>query len=149
MTKIRLTKEFFFEMAHALWNYDGDCSSIHGHSYSLQVTVLGEPIQDANHPKYGMVVDFGELKQIVLEEVVTPFDHAIVISSLVPPETYANMGSMFENKWVVPYQPTCENFLIDFQEKIRKRLPPQLKLVSLKLQETPTSFAEWLSSDNE
>lgn len=149
MQKIRLTKEFFFEMAHALWNYDGACSNIHGHSYSLQVTVLGTPIMDAGHPKYGMVVDFGELKKIVVEEVVNRFDHAIVISSLVPAETYANMGPMFANRRVVDYQPTCENFLIDFQDKIKKRLPTHLKLVSLKLKETPTSYAEWYSSDNE
>ena len=41
MTKIRITREFTFEMAHALWNYDGPCRNIHGHSYKLYVTVFG------------------------------------------------------------------------------------------------------------
>ena len=149
MAKIRLTKEFFFEMAHALWNYDGACSNIHGHSYRLLVTVLGEPIDDPSHPKNGMVMDFGELKKIVNEEIVKPFDHAVVISSLVPPDMYSKMGVMMANKMVVDYQPTCENFLNDFQERIQKNLPSHLKLVALILHETPTSYAEWLSSDNE
>lgn len=149
MAKIRLTKEFFFEMAHALWNYDGPCSNIHGHSYRLLVTVMGEPVSDPANPKNGMVVDFGELKKIVAEEIVKPFDHAVVISSLVPKDMYEKMGVMMANKMVVNYQPTCENFLVDFQQRIQKRLPVHLKLVSLKLHETPTSYAEWISSDNE
>jgi 6-pyruvoyltetrahydropterin/6-carboxytetrahydropterin synthase len=51
MAKIRLTKEFNFEMAHALWNYDGLCKNIHGHSYKLLVTVIGEAITDKKNPK--------------------------------------------------------------------------------------------------
>jgi len=43
MTKIRLTKEFDFEMAHSLLNYDGLCQHIHGHSYKLAVTVIATP----------------------------------------------------------------------------------------------------------
>ena len=41
MAIIRVTKEFRFEMAHALWNYDGPCSNVHGHSYILYVTFQG------------------------------------------------------------------------------------------------------------
>ncbi len=65
MNWIRITKEFRFEMAHALWNYDGLCRNLHGHSYILRVTVKGQPIADSNHPKFGMVMDFGDLKAIV------------------------------------------------------------------------------------
>ena len=41
--KLRLTKAFGFEMAHALTGYDGKCCNIHGHSYKLFVTIEGEP----------------------------------------------------------------------------------------------------------
>ena len=58
MSVIRVTKEFTFEAAHALYNYDGQCSNIHGHSYRLFVTVKGSPVSDINHPKNGMVMDF-------------------------------------------------------------------------------------------
>ena len=53
MAKIRVTKQFGFEMSHALFNYDGLCRSIHGHSYKLQVTVCGEPVDEPGHSKDG------------------------------------------------------------------------------------------------
>ncbi|HQQ12325.1 MAG TPA: 6-carboxytetrahydropterin synthase, partial [Bacteroidales bacterium] len=68
MSKIRITKEFKFEMAHALLGYDGPCRNVHGHSYELIVTVIGEPIAETGHVKLGMVMDFGDLKRIVMSE---------------------------------------------------------------------------------
>ena len=79
MAAIRLTKEFSFEMAHTLAGYDGPCREIHGHSYKLFVTVKGEPVADAAEPKYGMVMDFGELKRIVGRLIVDRYDHALVM----------------------------------------------------------------------
>lgn len=149
MAKIRLTKEFRFEMAHALWNYDGLCRNIHGHSYILQVTVLGEPITDEQNPKLGMVMDFGELKKIVNSEIVKPLDHAIVMSRKNPENQMVNLSEMTERLFVVDFQPTCENMLVDFAEKLKMRLPDNVTLFSLKLHETANSFAEWYASDNE
>ena len=71
MTVIRLTKEFSFEAAHALDGYDGPCREIHGHSYRLFVTVKGCPAAGEGDPKCGMVMDFGVLKRIVNEEIVS------------------------------------------------------------------------------
>ena len=65
MTKIRITKKFDFEAGHALFGYDGKCKNIHGHSYKLFVTVIGEPINDSSHIKNGMVIEFGDLKTIL------------------------------------------------------------------------------------
>jgi len=149
MAKIRLTKEFRFEMAHALWNYDGLCRNIHGHSYILQVTVLGEPIADEQNPKLGMVMDFGELKKIVNSEIVKPLDHAIVLSRKNPENQIVALSEMTERMYVVDFQPTCENMLVDFAEKIKKHLPANVTLFSLKLHETANSFAEWYAADNE
>ncbi len=148
MAKIRLTKEFRFEMAHALWNYDGLCRNIHGHSYILAVTVIGEPIQDESNPKLGMVMDFGDLKRIVNEEIVNRLDHCIVISKMAPSEQLISIPQMSERYEVVDYQPTCENMLVDFAERIRQHLPENIQLFSLKLNETANSYAEWYASDN-
>ena len=68
MNEIRITKLFSFETGHALYGYDGKCRNVHGHSYKLSVTVIGTPIQDVNHVKFGMVIDFSDLKTIVKEE---------------------------------------------------------------------------------
>lgn len=148
MAKLRLTKEFRFEMAHALWNYDGPCRNIHGHSYSLNVTVIGEPISDINNPKYGMVMDFGEIKAIVKADIVNVFDHSVVFSNKAPVEQTKAIDQMFNKIEIVDYQPTCENLLIDFAGRIKSKLPKGVKLYSLKLRETPSGYAEWYAEDN-
>lgn len=136
---LRLTKEFNFEMAHALTGYDGKCKNIHGHSYRLFVTVEGKPITDPSSPKRGMVVDFGDLKKIVNECVVEPLDHAFVIASNSP----FNIPQLPTNKTVVvKFQPTCENLLTYFAQLLQPRMPQEVVLYSLRLYETATSYAE-------
>lgn len=150
MSNIRITKQFSFETGHALYGYDGKCKNVHGHSYRLNVTVIGEPITDTSHVKYGMVIDFSDLKKIVKEEIVNVFDHATVFNKNTPHvELARELETRGHNVLLVDYQPTSEMMVIDFAQKIKKRLPENIKLHSLKLQETATSFAEWYASDNE
>ncbi len=149
MTKIRVTKEFNFEIAHALWNYDGPCANIHGHSYRMFVTVIGDPINDENNPKNGMVVDFGDLKKIVNQEIIDPLDHSIILNKKAFDSLNSTDNQMFKKQYIVDYQPTCENMLIDFTRKLLKKIPAGLKLHNIKLYETATSFAEWYASDND
>ncbi|GGW57785.1 6-pyruvoyltetrahydropterin/6-carboxytetrahydropterin synthase [Winogradskyella epiphytica] len=150
MNKIRITKQFSFETGHALYGYDGKCKNVHGHSYSLFVTVIGTPISDNTNVKFGMVIDFGDLKKIVKEEIVDVFDHATVFNKNTPHvELAKELQQRDHNVLLVDYQPTSEMMVIDFAEKIKERLPKTIKLHSLKLQETTSSFAEWYASDNE
>lgn len=149
MSKIRITKQFSFETGHALYGYDGKCKNVHGHSYKLSVTVIGTPINDPSNVKNGMVIDFGDLKKIVKEEIVDKFDHASVFNQTTPHLDLANeLKSRGHDVILVNYQPTSENMVIDFAEKIKNRLPKNILLHSLKLQETESSFAEWYASDN-
>jgi 6-pyruvoyltetrahydropterin/6-carboxytetrahydropterin synthase len=148
MAKVRVTKQFDFEMAHALWNYDGPCRNIHGHSYRLFVTVIGDVINQKTNPKNGMLIDFGDLKKIIKTEIINEFDHAVMLNRTVPKELYSGMGQMLEKLRLVDYQPTCENMIADFAERIREKLPGGIELFSLRLHETSTSFAEWFESDN-
>ncbi len=149
MTKIRVTKQFTFETGHALYGYDGKCKNVHGHSYKLSVTVIGTPSTDKDDVKLGMVIDFGDLKQIVKEEVVDPFDHATVFNKNTP---HIELAEELQNRGhkviLANYQPTSENMVIDFAEKITARLPAHLLLHSLKLRETETAYAEWFREDN-
>jgi 6-pyruvoyltetrahydropterin/6-carboxytetrahydropterin synthase len=150
MQKIRITKQFSFETGHALHGYDGKCKNIHGHSYRLDVTVIGKPVADESNPKCGMVIDFSDLKKITKDEIVDVFDHATVFNKNTPHlELAMLLKSKGHNVLLVDYQPTTEMMVIDFAEKIKKRLPNNIKLHALKLQETATSFAEWFANDNE
>lgn len=149
MSRIRITKQFTFETGHALYGYDGKCRNVHGHSYKLSVTVIGSPITDTSHVKLGMVIDFGDLKKIVKEEVEDVFDHATVFNKNTPHmELAKELQERGHNVILVDYQPTSENMVIDFADKIKARLPKEISLFSLKLQETETSYAEWFASDN-
>ncbi len=150
MSKIRITKQFSFETGHALYGYDGKCKNVHGHSYKLSVTVIGSPITDTSHVKLGMVIDFGDLKKIVKEDIEDVFDHATVFNKNTPHiELAKELEQRGHNVILVDYQPTSENMVIDFAKKIKARLPENILLHSLKLQETETSFAEWYASDND
>lgn len=149
MSNIRITKQFSFETGHALYGYDGKCKNVHGHSYKLSVTVIGKPIKDQTNVKFGMVIDFSDLKKIVKTEIVDVFDHATVFNKNTPHiELAKELESRGHNVLLVDYQPTSEMMVIDFVKKIKKHLPKTISLHSLKLQETETSFAEWYANDN-
>ena len=149
MSNIRITKQFSFETGHALYGYDGKCKNIHGHSYQLFVTVIGKPISNSDHVKFGMVIDFSDLKKIIKEEIVDVFDHATVFNKNTPHvELAKELADRGHDVILVDYQPTSEMMIIDFAEKIKNRLPNTIKLHALKLQETTTCYAEWVASDN-
>lgn len=149
MALIRITKQFTFETGHALYGYDGKCKNVHGHSYKLSVTVIGKPIADSTHVKFGMVIDFGDLKKIVNREIVNVFDHATVFNKNTPHvELAKELSDRGHNVLLVDYQPTSEMMVIDFASKIKTFLPASIQLHSLRLQETATSCAEWFAADN-
>lgn len=149
MPTIRLTKRFTFETGHALYGYDGKCRNVHGHGYKLYVTILGKPITDSSHVKHGMVMDFGDLKKIVNEEIVDKYDHAMVFNKNSPHKALGEeLKSKGQQVILADFQPTSELLVNHFAKLIQKRLPDHIQLFSIKLQETDTSFAEWYTTDN-
>lgn len=149
MSIVRLTKIFKLEMAHALSGYDGLCKNIHGHSYKLYVTVIGRSINDDQNPKHGMVIDFGDMKKIVNENIVQEFDHALVLSRNTPDEIIKGLKMINQRLLLVPFQPTCENILLDFVKRIVNKFPDNIVLHAVKLYETDYSFCEWYIEDNQ
>jgi 6-pyruvoyltetrahydropterin/6-carboxytetrahydropterin synthase len=144
---LRVTKEFDFEMAHALDGHDGKCHNIHGHTYGLSVTFKGTPIDEVGAPKDGMVIDFSDLKTIVKKNVVDVFDHALVLrdnSRFLGTITPENNKRLI----LVPYQPTCEKLLEHMVEIIQQHMQPHMQLHSALLRETKSSYAEWYAEDN-
>ncbi len=148
MPKIRVTKRFHFEMAHTLYEYDGLCRNIHGHSYNLEVTLIGEPLSQPGHPKDGMVMDFGDLKKIVKEHIVSRFDHSLMVNRLVPREQVELLHKTTGRIIMVDFQPTTENIATHIAGILQQQLPGGVELFSIRLYETVTSFAEWFACDN-
>ena len=121
MTKV--TKLFEFEACHHLPHYDGACHNLHGHSYKLEVTVSGQVSKNENDPKCGMIIDFKDLKAIVKSVAVDKYDHS-------------NLNEFFPN-------PTAEIMVKQIAVDIMSKLPQGVYLMSCKLWETSTSYAEW------
>lgn len=121
---------------------------MHGHSYKLFVSVKGKPINNLEHSKNGMVMDFGDLKKIVNSEIVDEWDHAVLLNANSP---HKNLGETLEKEGhkviYCDYQPTCENMLYDIATKIKNKLPENISLAYLKLHETENSFGEWFAED--
>ena len=148
MPKIRVTKKFHFEMAHALYEYDGICRNIHGHTYNLEVTLIGITMEERGHPKDGMVIDFSQLKKVVTESIISVFDHALVVNSHFPKDNLAAFKKTTERLIIVDFQPTTENLIVHFAHILQQAFSSNVKLFSMRLYETQNSFAEWFASDN-
>lgn len=116
MLKTTMTKIFKFEMAHQLTDsYSQECQEIHGHSYSVEVTLEG-PID----PVTGMIMDFKKLKEIV-KPIIDSYDHKFF--------TKESYGA----------NPTAENMANDIFWKIRKKT---LLIIKIRLWETDTGYVE-------
>ncbi len=146
MTRIRLTKQFDFEAAHALEEYVGKCRDIHGHSYHLDVTVSGPVFHLSGELRKSMVMDFVDLKLIVKKNVIDKLDHQFIIHK---DSRFVGMITDNERLMIVDFVPTCENILIDIVNRIKSNLPGNIRLEYVFLRETPRSHAEWYREDNE
>jgi len=111
---MQITREFKFEAAHKLLRYDGPCENLHGHSYVLHVSIEGEV------DKNGFVMDFGELKIIVENHVISKLDHGYL------------------NKKIK--QPTAENIVIWIWERL---IEAKFPVCELKLWETSGGFVTY------
>ncbi len=148
LPRIRITKEFSFDMAHALYGHNGPCKNIHGHTYTLRVTLIGPVREQAGDTEDGMLIDFTVLKQWVNRQIISVFDHALVLNGTSPHAELKDIRKNFEKVIFLKRQPTCENLVVHFAELLRLDLPAELNLHHLFLQETPTSWAEWYQADN-
>lgn len=143
MAQIRITKLFSFEMAHSLDGYDGKCRNLHGHSYHLQVTIQSAKVGMEACGDDGMLFDFGDLKRLVQETVVERYDHSLVLNAAVDKSVLEAIKRYYDKVLVVDFQPTTENLLAEFAQRIGAALPSDIKLYSIRLSETENSFAEW------
>jgi 6-pyruvoyltetrahydropterin/6-carboxytetrahydropterin synthase len=138
---LQITKIFNFEMAHALYGYDGPCKDIHGHSYVLHVTVTTNYTESEYLGGTGIILDFKELKRIIGDTLIQKYDHGLVLS-----KSYLKANPNFsvaENLVVWDFEPSAENILLYFKNELDAVFPGEMRLVKLKLYETNNSFAEW------
>lgn len=149
MGNISITKEFTWDMAHMLAGHKGLCQNVHGHTYRMQVEVkaLSTNLPKEDLSSTGMVIDFQDLKTIIKDNVLEPFDHSFVYWDQSPDPLELKIAELLiENKRKVvklSYRPTVEEIASSFFNILKQKLSNyNLDLSSIKIWETPTSFAE-------
>jgi len=141
-----VTKEFSFDMGHRLPNHDGKCKNIHGHTYRLQVTTKGDVNASEGSPKEGMVVDFSDIKSVVKTFINEYLDHYFMVHEKDQPTHKFLIDNNFAVT-AVPFVPTAENmceWMFNMLSEDINKLG--CELYSLRLWETPSSFAEFKAS---
>ena len=143
-----IRKQFKFEMAHQLKDsYSAAChENLHGHSYVLELYFNSETVD-----KNGMVVDFGEVKDVI-GDYVNSWDHSLTMPVFFDKE-YLDMLKQYTKKMrITSYNPTAENMVKEMYREITKTLEKyqtdtygvvSWTLSKVRLHETTTGWAEY------
>lgn len=82
MVYAEISKKWTFDAAHQLPNHDGKCANLHGHTYTVTITLFG-PVKEVNgDPDEGMVMDYYHLGKFWKEELEPILDHKYLNDSL-------------------------------------------------------------------
>lgn len=126
-----------FDSAHFLHGYDGKCANIHGHRWTIEVTVVSEKLRDSGNCR-GMLIDFSDLKRAV-RTLADEFDHALIYEEgTLKQNTIAALKDENFHLISVPFRPTAENFARSFSEKLSSA---GLPVKSVSVWETPDNLA--------
>nr|WP_304217384.1 6-carboxytetrahydropterin synthase QueD [Fredinandcohnia onubensis] len=122
--RVLVSKEFTFDAAHHLHCYEGKCKNLHGHTYKVVFGISGFV------DEIGLVIDFGDIKEIWKQEIETYLDHRYLN------ETLPKMNTTAENMVVWIYE--------KMKESLNKRSEKynDLRVEFVRLYETPNSYAE-------
>jgi 6-pyruvoyltetrahydropterin/6-carboxytetrahydropterin synthase len=134
----RISKEFSFAMGHRLSLHQGLCKNFHGHNYKVIVGIESEVLD-----KYGMVMDFSDLKNIVNEKIFQ-YDHALMIN-INDKEMVEKMYDVIPSLKVkiTPYEPTAENMAKEIYLFVAPKLRPPVQMDYITVYETDTSKATY------
>lgn len=129
--RVLVSKEFTFDAAHHLHDYEGKCKNLHGHTYKVIFGLSG--YTDSR----GLMIDFGDIKDIWENEIEIHLDHRYLN------ETLPLMNTTAENMVVWIYEKMAEALSLKEYEGARVEF--------VRLYETPTSYAEarreWMESE--
>lgn len=143
---MRITKEIQWDMGHRVTNHYSQCRNLHGHRYKAQICVEGDLITKSGVSDEGMVVDFNDIKEIATKYIYDVLDHGFMVwdKDEVVLKFFKTNPQL--KHIVVSFVPTAENIadwiFTRLDNRLKDRYDTGLKLYSIKLWETPTSFVE-------
>ncbi len=142
---IQVTKIVEWDMGHRVPNHRSKCRNPHGHRYRLEVTVRGQLVKERGSSAQGMIIDFADVKQAMLERIHDVVDHGYMVY-----EDDDVMRSFFEENQsenfrvlVVPFVPTAENIAKWCYEQLQDAFPANVSIANCRIFETPNSWADY------
>lgn len=139
----KLTANASFDSAHFLSGYNGKCANIHGHHWTLEVSINGEELQQTGE-KRGMLIDFCDLKK-ALRDLADSFDHTLIYEKdTLKGATLTALKDENFSLVEVPFRPTAENFARHFYELLSFQ---GLPVCSVTVYETPDNYATYEISE--
>ena len=144
-----VTKEIGIDCGHRVPNHKSKCKNIHGHRYRIEVGVDDVVISDKGVSDEGMVIDFGDLKQIMIEELDHKFDHGFLMYRKdVFYDTFMMLKKEGQKIIFVDFIPTAENLAKHWFFLIKDRLAEKgIAIKHVKVWETPTSSAIFMEDE--
>ena len=142
-----ITKEIEIDMAHRVCYHKSKCRNLHGHRYKIEIGVDDKLNETRGESDYGMVIDFSDLKQIMMEELDEKFDHGAVFYEYdkYRPDLermIALNDQRADKLHFVDFMPTAENLAKYWFELVKPRLEEKsIQIYHIKVWETPTSTA--------
>ncbi len=132
-------------MSHRVPNHNSKCKNLHGHRYKIEVGVDDKKILDAGASDEGMVIDFSDLKAIMMEEIDAVYDHSHTMYEM---DKYLSCLKPLINDGlkvnVVSFIPTAENLAQWWFVLVEKRLKERkIQIKHVKVWETPSSTATY------
>lgn len=146
---MNITKSISIDMGHRLPNHNSKCRNFHGHRYTFDVTVSGEIETASGQADQGMVVDFSDLKRVMVNQIDHKYDHGFMICTSDPYVSFFRDAHADGMKVIeVPFIPTAENFGIQvFKDLAFELWVFGIKLINVRVYETPTSFVDVTEKD--
>jgi 6-pyruvoyltetrahydropterin/6-carboxytetrahydropterin synthase len=146
-----VSKEIEFDAGHRVPNHSSKCRNPHGHRYRVRVSISGDLVTEPGSSSEGMLADFGDLKQLLMDRVHDVYDHGFVIYAgdeimkrvfAVAAKDAREMAELEFKVIVVPWIPTAENFARSIYNDVAIHVAKMgFKVYQVEVFETPTSRA--------
>jgi 6-pyruvoyltetrahydropterin/6-carboxytetrahydropterin synthase len=143
---ITITRKLEFDAGHRIPDHKSQCRNLHGHRYTLEITLMGEVIEEEGSSDNGMIMDFSDVKALAKEHLVDIWDHAFLVYAK-DNAVRGFLATIPDHKTVVIDKiPTVENLARTAFDTLRMvyqdRYGTGLRLQKLVLHETPNCWAE-------
>ena len=144
MHQIEVTKIIEWDMGHRVPNHKNKCRNPHGHRYRLELTLKGVVNQSQGQSDEGMVVDFGDIKELLKSCIHDPLDHGFMIYEHDKLISALNEEQIEEFSFIkVSFIPTAENIILWCYQQLSPKIPAGICISRMRLYETPNSWADF------